>query len=69
MASRIGGPGLLVFCQVGQGCGGRGSATLGQRRKGNKKIYVWCMCKALFISWEYVDVSIPYYVHLYIIDY
>lgn len=32
-----------MFCQVGQGCGGRGSETLGQRRKGNKKIHTCLM--------------------------
>lgn len=35
VASRIGGSGLLVFCQIGQGYGGRGSVTLNRRGKGN----------------------------------
>lgn len=34
-ASRIGGSGLLVCCQMGQGYGGRGSVTLGRRGKEN----------------------------------
>lgn len=44
VASRIGGSGLLVFCQMGQGCGGKGSEFYLRSKKEGKQEDMCLVC-------------------------
>lgn len=53
----------LVFCQVGQGSGGRGRVTWGRRGKGNTHVvYVLCVhyFGVVFGTWGYLGVDISH---------